>query len=87
MATSFLKYLVMFDKKYLLEAIAFEMPFGKYKGQKIADLPDAYFEWFLRKNNEFPKGKIGDMMAIVYQIKLNGLEEILINLKRETYLK
>ena len=77
----------MFDKKLLLEAIAFEMPFGKYKGQKIADLPDAYFEWFLRKNDAFPKGKIGDMMAIVYQIKLNGLEEILKTLKRETYLK
>lgn len=77
----------MFDKKILLEAIAFKMPFGKYEGQKIADLPDSYFEWFLRKNNGFPKGKIGDMMAMVYQIKINGLEEILINLKQETYLK
>jgi uncharacterized protein len=56
------------------------MPFGKYKGIVIADIPVFYLEWFLNKEG-FPKGKLGDLMSIVYQIKLNGLEDILQNLK------
>jgi uncharacterized protein (DUF3820 family) len=73
----------MFDKELLLETLSFKMPFGKFKGLAIADLPVSYLEWFLKKNNEFPKGKLGDMMSIIYQIKMNGLEEILIRLKED----
>jgi uncharacterized protein (DUF3820 family) len=44
-------------------------------------LPDSYLEWFLRKEG-FPKGKLGQLMATVYEIKLNGLEYLLGPLKR-----
>jgi hypothetical protein len=58
------------------------MPFGKYKSIPICDLTIFYLEWFIRKDG-FPIGKLGDMMTLIYQIKLNGLEEIIIKLKSE----
>ncbi len=58
------------------------MPFGKYKGIAIADIPVFYLEWLLNKDG-FPKGKLGDMMSVIYQIKLNGLDELILNLKKE----
>lgn len=70
----------MFDREVLVESIATKMPFGKYKGVSICDLPLFYLEWFLNKDG-FPKGKIGDMMSIIYQIKLNGLDNIIEKLK------
>jgi len=72
-----------FNKELLLESLHYSMPFGKYKNTKICDLPIAYLEWFIQKN-ELPKGKLGSLMALIYQIKLNGLEDILKQLKLET---
>lgn len=72
-----------FDKELLLESLHYSMPFGKYKNTKICDLPIAYLEWFIQKD-ELPKGKLGSLMALIYQIKLNGLEDILKQLKLET---
>ncbi len=57
------------------------MPFGKYNGTLISDLPVSYLEWFKRKGG-FPKGKLGVLLETVYEIKLNGLEEILYKLKK-----
>ncbi|MBK6329126.1 MAG: DUF3820 family protein [Bacteroidetes bacterium] len=65
----------------LLEIVNTPMPFGKYKGTLLCNLPDSYLEWFLRKEG-FPKGKLGQLMATVYEIKLNGLEYLLEPLKR-----
>jgi uncharacterized protein (DUF3820 family) len=65
----------------LLEIVKTPMPFGKYKGTLLCNLPDSYLEWFLRKEG-FPKGKLGQLMATVYEIKLNGLEYLLGPLKR-----
>ncbi|HQW47747.1 MAG: DUF3820 family protein [Bacteroidetes bacterium] len=65
----------------LLEIVKTPMPFGKYKGTLLCNLPDSYLEWFLRKEG-FPKGKLGQLMATVYEIKLNGLEYLLEPLKR-----
>jgi uncharacterized protein (DUF3820 family) len=48
------------------------MPFGKYKGVRLVDLPEPYLVWFSRKG--FPEGKLGEMLQTVYGIKLNGLE-------------
>ncbi|NJO91898.1 MAG: DUF3820 family protein [Chloroflexia bacterium] len=48
------------------------MPFGKYKGRFIIDLPEPYLVWFRQKG--FPKGKLGELLALAYEIKLNGLE-------------
>ena len=59
----------------LLELVSFSMPFGKYKGYLICDLPEAYLSWFHKKG--FPKGKLGDLLATMYEIKLNGLEYLL----------
>lgn len=58
------------------------MPFGKYKGCLICDLPMHYLEYFKRKEG-FPDGKLGVLMDTVYEIKLNGLEAIILNLKKQ----
>lgn len=63
----------------LKEIVTKEMPFGKYKGRKIADIPVHYLEWFQSKG--FPEGKLGMWLSTVYEIKINGLEEILYQLK------
>ena len=70
-----------FNSAILLEIVQTKMPFGKYKGTLLCNLPDSYLEWFLRKDG-FPKGKLGQMMATVYEIKLNGLEYLLEPLKK-----
>jgi len=51
------------------------MPFGKYKGRLLCDLPVSYLEWFQRKG--FPKGKLGMYLQTIYEIKLNGLDSLL----------
>jgi uncharacterized protein (DUF3820 family) len=68
------------DPTYLLDLVRKEMPFGKYEGKLICDLPVSYLEWFNR--NGFPKGKIGVLLETMYEIKLNGLEYLLTPLKR-----
>jgi len=68
------------DKEVLVKIVTTKMPFGKYEGTLLCDLPIAYLEWFLRKGG-FPKGKLGEQLATVYEIKLNGLEPILTELK------
>lgn len=60
----------------LLEIVRMKMPYGKYRGFILADLPVSYLEWFLRKGG-FPRGKLGFMLATLYEIKLNGLEYLL----------
>ena len=65
----------------LLDLVKMEMPFGKYKGRKLADLPEDYLLWFKQKGG-FPKGKLGERMGLVYEIKLNGLEYLLAPLKK-----
>lgn len=56
-----------------------KMPFGKYKGRYIIDLPEHYVVWY--HNKGFPKGKMGDMLNLVYEIKLNGLEDLVRKLR------
>jgi uncharacterized protein (DUF3820 family) len=61
-----------FDHAKLLELAAMRMPFGKYQGRLLIDLPEPYVIWLSQKG--FPKGELGDMLATVYEIKVNGLE-------------
>ncbi len=68
-----------FDENYLLKLVRARMPFGKYQGQLLIDLPEPYVVWFSQKG--FPKGALGDMLKSVYEIKLNGLEGILAPLR------
>ena len=70
----------MFNPEILTDLIKMQMPFGRYKGTLLSDLPVSYLEWFQRQG--FPDGKLGMMLATVYEIKLNGLEDILYQLKR-----
>ena len=63
------------DKEYLLKLVQMRMPFGKYKGRLLIDLPEAYIVWFAQQG--FPKGELGNMLECVYEIKLNGLEYLL----------
>ncbi len=60
------------DKKEFLELSTMKMPFGKYKGLRLVDLPERYIVWFSQKG--FPPGKLGKMLQTVYEIKRNGLE-------------
>ncbi|QYJ85113.1 DUF3820 family protein [Shewanella mesophila] len=63
------------DDKLLIEAINQKMPFGKYAGRKLIELPEPYLVWFHSKG--FPEGKLGQQLALMYEIKLNGLEGML----------
>ena len=68
------------DPQLLLDLVAMQMPFGKYKGTILCNLPVAYLEWFQRKG--FPAGKLGTRLQTLYEIKLNGLEYLLDPLKK-----
>ena len=68
------------DKNYLIKLAHTKMPYGKYKGRYIIDLPEYYVVWY--NNKGFPKGKFGDMLKQVYELKLNGLEDLIHNIKR-----
>ena len=67
------------DKKQLIELLEFKMPFGKYKEWIIMDLPEHYLVWFNQKG--FPQGKLGELMNLAYEIRLNGLEGMVKSLK------
>ncbi len=62
------------NQQFLHELSKAKMPFGKYKNQYLIDLPEFYIVWF--KNQGFPKGKLGNQLALVYELKLNGLEDL-----------
>lgn len=68
------------NPEILKELVTHQMPFGKYKGRKLCDLPAYYLEWFAAKG--FPEGKLGMQLATLFEIKTNGLEEILEGLKK-----
>ena len=70
----------MHQSEVLLELVKFKMPFGRYKGIILANLPVSYLEWFQRKG--FPDGKLGMMLATMYEIKSNGLEYLLDPLRK-----
>ena len=59
----------------LEKLVTLEMPFGKYKGCVIADLPGNYLNWFAREG--FPKGEMGRLLALMQEIDHNGLKPLL----------
>jgi uncharacterized protein (DUF3820 family) len=63
------------DPKILTDLVKTKMPFGKYKGTLLCDMPVHYLEWL--KNKGFPPGKLGMLLSSVYEIKINGLTKIL----------
>lgn len=68
------------DSNLLLELVQMKMPFGKYKGWVLSSLPESYLVWF--REQGFPPGKLGVLLATMYEIKLNGLEYLLQPLKK-----
>lgn len=63
------------DNQALLDAINQIMPFGKYAGKKLLHLPEPYLVWF--NNKGFPEGKLGQQLALIHEVKVNGLETML----------
>lgn len=61
-----------FDPNELLELARTRMPFGKYAGRLLIDLPEPYVVWFAQQG--FPPGKLGRMLQTVHEVKINGLE-------------
>lgn len=68
------------DPELLTTLVSMPMPFGKYKGTLLCNLPVSYLEWFHREG--LPKGKLGMLLATIYEIKINGLEQLLEPLKK-----
>ena len=62
-------------QQFLIDTAKMKMPFGKYKGYLLIDIPEYYIVWY--KNKGFPKGKLGEMLGLIYELKLNGLEDLL----------
>jgi len=68
------------NPQILKDLVTMSMPFGKYKGRILCDLPESYLVWFHQQG--FPPGKLGEMIATLYEIKLNGLEYLLKPLRK-----
>jgi len=68
------------DPRILLELLTATMPFGKYKGRLIADLPGHYLNWFAREG--FPPGEIGRLLALMHELDHNGLSSLLDPLRK-----
>lgn len=71
------------DPKLLELLVTREMPFGKYKGRLIADLPGHYLNWFAREG--FPPGEIGRLLALMQELDHNGLSALLDPLRSKPY--
>ncbi len=69
------------DSQLLLKLVEMQMPFGKFKGVLLCDLPVSYLEWFNRKG--FPEGKLGILLQTMLEIKMNGLDDLLKPLKKK----
>ena len=70
------------NSQLLKDLVTMQMPFGKYKGRLICDLPESYLIWFHQEG--WPPGKLGQLIATLYEIKLNGLEYLLQPLKNKS---
>ncbi len=67
------------DHKKLIKLANTKMPYGKYKGYFLIDIPEYYIVWY--NNKGFPNGELGKQLQLIYEIKLNGLEDMIRNIK------
>ncbi|NND10313.1 MAG: DUF3820 family protein [Flavobacteriaceae bacterium] len=69
------------DKQFLIDLAHATMPYGKYEGRNLIDLPEYYVVWY--HNKGLPEGKLGQMLTTVYELKVNGLEHIIRNIQAQ----
>lgn len=69
------------QQEQLIKLAHTKMPFGRFKGYYLIDLPEPYVVWF--KNKGFPSGKFGEQLQLIYELKLNGLEDLIRNVKKK----
>lgn len=69
------------QQKILIKLAHTKMPFGKYEGRYLIDLPEYYVVWYHQKG--FPKGELGQQLQLVYELKLNGLEHLVRTIKEK----
>jgi len=62
-------------RQFLIKLANTRMPFGKYEGKLLVELPEPYLVWYRQKG--FPKGELGALLEQMYEIKLNGLEKLI----------
>ena len=72
-----------FNPQYLAELARSRMPFGKYQGRYLDELPEAYFVWF--RNKGWPEGELGVQLQSMFEIKVNGLEHLCRELRARGY--
>lgn len=65
----------MYDSSFLIKLVQAKMPYGKYKEWYITNIPVHYLEWIQRKG--FPNGMLGQYLATMFEIKTNGLDDVL----------
>ncbi|SEP59068.1 DUF3820 family protein [Flavobacterium urocaniciphilum] len=69
------------QQEQLIKLAHTKMPFGKYQGRFLIDLPEYYIVWY--RNKGFPTGTLGEQLKLVYELKLNGLEELIRNIQKK----
>jgi uncharacterized protein (DUF3820 family) len=69
------------NQQKLIDLAHTKMPFGKYEGYYLIDIPEYYIVWY--RNKGLPKGTLGDQLQLVYELKLNGLEDLIRNIRRK----
>ena len=72
---AWLDKLRMIEEKDLLKVARWKMPFGRFQGNALINLPEEYLLWFVDRG--FPQGELGRMMQLTLEIKINGLEELI----------
>ena len=71
----------MFEPANLIKVANFKMPFGKYQGRRLIELPENYLLWF--SSAGFPQGQLGELLQLTLEIKVNGLEKLVYPLKEK----
>ena len=69
------------NQQKLIDLAHTKMPFGKYEGYYLIDIPEFYIVWY--RNIGFPNGTLGEQLQLVYELKLNGLEDMIRNIRKK----